>query len=279
MCANFQEATQPVCTLFSSSLSWYNPSHWYTRRTNTYCSKFLGCDIKVNTVYTLFMYYKDVCKFSRDHSTCMYFIFLIGLIQPIPLVHKAHKHVLQQVFGLRYQSKDCVYFVYVFQRCVQFFKRPLNLYVLYFPHHWAGTTHPIGTQGAQNTYCSKFLGYDIKVKTVYTLFMYSKDVCKFSRGHSTCMYFIFLIIGLVWPIPLVHKAHKHVLQQVFGLRYQSKHCIYFVYVFQRCVQIFKRPLNLCVVYVPHHWAGTTHLLGTQGAQTRIAASSWATISK
>jgi len=101
MCANFQEATPHVCTLFSSSLGWYDPSHWYTRRTNTYCSKFLRYDIKLNTVYTLFMYSKDVCKFSRGHSTCLYFIFLIiGLIRPIPLVHKAHKHVLQQVFGL-----------------------------------------------------------------------------------------------------------------------------------------------------------------------------------
>jgi len=35
------------------------------------------------------------------------------------------------------------------------------------------------------------------------------------------------------------------------------------------VQIFKRPLNLCVVYFPHHCADTTHLLGTRGAQTRV----------
>ena len=75
------------------------------------------------------------------------------------------------------------------------------------------------------------------------------------------------------------KAHKHVFQQVLGLQYQSKDWVYFVYVFQRCVQIFKRPLNLYVLYFPHHWADTTHPIGTQGAQTRIARSSCATISK
>jgi len=37
---------------------------------------------------------------------------------------------------------------------------------------------------------------NIKVKTEYTLFMYSKAVRKFSRGHATCVQFIFLIIGL-----------------------------------------------------------------------------------
>jgi len=93
------------------------------------------------------------------------------------------------------------------------------------------------------------------------------------------MYFIFLMIGLIRPIPLVHKAHKHVLQEVLVLQYQSKDWLYFVYVFQRCVQIFKRPLNLYVLYFPHHWADTTHPMGTQGAQTRVARSSWATISK
>jgi len=157
MCVNFQEATQPVCTLFSSSLGWYDPSHWYTRRTNTYCNKFLGYKIKVKTVYTLFMYSNDVCKFSRGHSTCMYVIFLIiGLIWPIPLVHKAHKHVLQEVFGLQYQSKDCVSFVYVFQRCVQIFKRPLHPCVVIFLIIWADTTHPIGTQGAQTRIAASF---------------------------------------------------------------------------------------------------------------------------
>jgi len=107
--------------------------------------------------------------------------------------------------------------------------------------------------------------------------MYSKDVCKFSRGHSTCaLYFPHHWDDTTQPI--VHKAHKHVLLEVFALQYQSKDCLYFVYVFQRCVQIFNRPLNLYVLYFPHHYAGMTHLIGIQGAQTRIAASSWATIS-
>jgi len=33
------------------------------------------------------------------------------------------------------------------------------------------------------------------------------------------------------------------------------------------------------IYVPHHWADMNHIDGTQGAQTRVARSSWATISK
>ena len=53
-----------------------------------------------------------------------------------------------------------------------------------------------GDMRRTNTYCGKFLRYNIKVKTEYTLFMYSKAVCKFSRGHATCVQFIFLIIGL-----------------------------------------------------------------------------------
>jgi len=61
----------------------------------------------------------------------------------IPSIHKAHKHVLQEVFVLQYQSKDWVYFVYVFQICVQIFMRPFNLYIRYFPHHWDDTTQPI----------------------------------------------------------------------------------------------------------------------------------------
>ena len=83
------------------------------------------------------------------------------------------------------------------------------------------------------------------------------------------MHFIFLIIRLIRPIPLVYKAHKHVLQEVFALQYQSKDWVYFVYVFRRCVQIFKRPLNLYALYFPHHWADMNHIDGTQGAQIRI----------
>jgi len=47
-----------------------------------------------------------------------------------------------------------------------------------------------------NTYLSKFLRHKINVKTVYTLFLHSKAVCKFSRGHSACFLIYFLIIGL-----------------------------------------------------------------------------------
>jgi len=93
-----------------------------------------------------------------------------------PINTQTHKHVLQEVFVLQYQSKDCLYFVYVFHRCVQIFKRQLNLYIRYFPHRWADTTHPI-----------------------------------------------------------VHKAHKHVLQEVLALQYQSKHWRFFAYVFHGCV--------------------------------------------
>ena len=76
MCANFQEATQPVHFIFLI-IGMIRPNPLYTRRTNTYCWKFLRYNIKVKTAYTLFMYSKDVCKFSIGHSTCMYFIFLI----------------------------------------------------------------------------------------------------------------------------------------------------------------------------------------------------------
>ena len=50
----------------------------------------------------------------------------------------------------------------------------------------------------------------LDVKTDYTLLGHSKGVCKFSRGHSTCMYFIFLITGLVQPMLLIQRAHKHI---------------------------------------------------------------------
>jgi len=48
-----------------------------------------------------------------------------------------------------------------------------------------------------NTYFFEYSGYMLDVETDYTLLRHSKNVCEFSTGHSTCIYFIFLITGLV----------------------------------------------------------------------------------
>jgi len=65
-----------------------------------------------------------------------------------------------------------------------------------------------------NTYFFEYSGYMLDVKADYTLLGHSKDVCKFSRGHSTCMYFIFLITGLVRPMLSIHEAHKHIFLRI-----------------------------------------------------------------
>jgi len=120
-----------------------------------------------------------------------------------------------------------------------------------------------------NTYFFEYSGYMLDVKTDYTLLRLSKDVCKFSTGHSTCMYVIFLITGLVQPMLSIHEAHKHIFIWIFRLHVWCKDWLHFAWAFQRCVQIFKRPLHLHVFYFPHHGTGTTHAVDTEGAKTHI----------
>jgi hypothetical protein len=147
---NFQEATPLAYILFSSSRERCDWCCQYMRRTNTYFFEYSGYVVDVKTDYTLLRHSKGVCEFSRGHATCIYFIFLTtGLIRLMLSIHEAYKHIFQWIFTLYAQCKDCLYFAYAFQRCVQIFNRPLHLHVCYFPQHGTGMTHAVDTWGAQ----------------------------------------------------------------------------------------------------------------------------------
>ena len=135
-----------------------------------------------------------------------------------------------------------------------------------FLHGYVSKDSHTGVLGARG----EVVGHaQLDVKTDYTLLGHSKGVCKFSTGHSTWTYFIFLITGLVRPMLLIQRAHKHIFLWIFRLHARCKDWLYFAQAFQRCVQIFNRPLHLHVCYFPHHGTGTTHAVNTWGAQTHI----------
>ena len=55
---------------------------------------------------------------------------------------------------------------------------------------------------------------------------YSKGVCKFSTGNSTCVYFIFLITGLL------RLMRRHTFQIILRLHGGFEHWLYVDYAFQ-----------------------------------------------
>ena len=70
---------------------------------------------------------------TKRHTKLQKIIFLIiRLVRLMLLIHRAHKHIFQSILGPHARCKDCLYFGYAFQRCVQIFIMSLPLRVFIF---------------------------------------------------------------------------------------------------------------------------------------------------
>jgi len=96
--------------------------------------------------------------------------------------------------------------------------------------------------------------------------------------NPQCTSHILNTIEALWGDQLQIFAHKYVSQQVLAPQNQCKDWLYFVFAFQAVCK-FSRGHSTCVQFVSPSSGGMTHATGAWGAQTRIEASSWATISR
>ena len=112
--------------------------------------------------------------------------------------------------------------------------------------------------------------------------MYLSRILRLRGPCKDCLYFVYAFCRCVqtflWTLHLgkfhfhhsrtsitmlmTHIAHKHVSWGISRLHGPCKDCLYFVYAFCRCVQIFNRSLHLGKIHFHHNRTSMTQALDT-----------------